>query len=146
MNRHFIIGNLVRDPEVGTSDGGHNYARFVVAVNRSYKRDGEPDADFMRVTAWGSLGDSCGRYLTKGKKVAVIGESRASAWKTQDGEPRSQIEITARDVEFLTPKGTGNGAPPQEPGYLAGKGNGQGDGSGAGQGKMQVVDPEDVPW
>ena len=111
MNKHYIIGNLARDPETGTTESGVNWCRFVVAVNRRYKRDGQPEADFMQVTAWRGLGESCAKYLAKGKKVAVIGESRAGAWIGREGQARGQIEITADDVEFLSPGGSGNREP-----------------------------------
>lgn len=111
MNKHTIIGNLVRDPETGTTDGGVNWCRFTVAVNRRWKKEGQPEADFFQVTAWRGLGDSCAKYLAKGRKVAVIGESRASAWIGRDGSARGQVEITADDVEFLSPGGSGSREP-----------------------------------
>lgn len=120
MNQHTIIGNLVRDPETGNTQGGTQYCRFTVAVNRRYKREGGPEADFMRVTVFGGLAESCGRYLKKGKKVAVTGESQASAWNGQDGKARGQIEITAREVEFLSPgEGRQHDAPPEDPPWVA---------------------------
>ncbi len=106
MNKHIIIGNLAHDPETGTTDSGVNWCRFTVAVNRRYKRDGQPEADFMRVTAWRGLGDSCAKYLAKGKKVCVIGASQAGAWIGKDGSAKGQIEITADDVEFLSAGGS----------------------------------------
>ena len=84
MNAHFIIGNLVRDPETGTTPAGVGWTRFVVAVRKRYPKEGEPDAEFMRVTAWRGLGENCAKYLAKGKKVAVVGESRASAWISRE--------------------------------------------------------------
>lgn len=108
MNKQIIIGNLVRDPERGTTPSGVNYARFTVAVRKRYHRDGESDSDFFRVTAWRGLGDSCAQYLSKGKKVSVVGPSSISVYMGNDGQPRGQIEIQADEVEFLTPKGQQN--------------------------------------
>ncbi len=110
MNKQIIIGNLVRDPERGTTPSGVNYARFTVAVRKRYNRDGEPDSDFFRVTAWRGLGDSCAQYLNKGKKVAVIGPSGISVYTGTDGKPRGQIEIQADEVEFLSPRGQQSGS------------------------------------
>jgi single-strand DNA-binding protein len=140
MNKHYIIGNLVRDPETGTTESGIGWCRFTVAVNRKYKRDGQPEADFMQVTAWRGLGDSCAKYLAKGKKVAVIGESRAGAWTGRDGQARGQIEITADDVEFLSPGGSGTREPTDAdaPGAAAPAVD---PASG-----MAVVNPEDLPY
>ena len=91
MNAHFIIGNLVRDPETGTTPAGVGWTRFVVAVRKRFPKEGEPDAEFMRVTAWRGLGENCAKYLAKGKKVAVVGESRASAWISREGSARGRL-------------------------------------------------------
>lgn len=115
MNQHIIIGNLTRDPETGTTESGYHWCHFSVAVNRRKKKDedgdGREDAEFIRVTAWHALGDSCGKYLKKGRKVCVVGESRARGWIGEDGQPRAQIELLARDVEFLGSRGDGAGQP-----------------------------------
>lgn len=112
MNLHVIIGNLVRDPETGTTNGGVNWCTFTVAVNRRNKKEGQPEADFIRVTAWRGLADNCAKWLKKGRKVCVTGESEAHAWMGQDGGARAQIELTARDVEFL---GGGQGSGERTP-------------------------------
>lgn len=104
MNKITVIGNLTRDPETGTTKDGVSWTRFSLAVRKPRPKDGQPDAEFMRVTAWRGLGDSCAKYLAKGRKVCVVGYAESHAWMGQDGSPRSQIEITADDVEFLTPK------------------------------------------
>ena len=111
MNQHMIIGNLTHDPETGTTDNGVNWCRFKVAVRKKYKRDGGPDADFIRVTAWRGLGDTCAKYLKKGRKVAVIGEPKAHAWIGQGGDARGQLELTADEVEFLSSAEGGRGEP-----------------------------------
>lgn len=74
MNKYFIIGNLVRDPETGTTESGVNWCTFTVAARKKRPKEGEPDAEFVRVTAWRGLGDTCAKYLAKGRKVRVIGE------------------------------------------------------------------------
>jgi len=103
MNQLTIIGNLVRDPETGTTESGVNWCRFVVAARKKRPKENEPDAEFIRVTAWRALGDSCARFLAKGKKVCVIGEPKVHAWNGRDNEARGQIEMNADDVEFLSP-------------------------------------------
>ena len=119
MNKVFLIGNLTRDPETRTTQSGVNLCSFTIAVNRrraSNADAGQPEADFFRVTAWRQLGDICARYLAKGRKVAVTGSVSASAYQGSDGQPRASLEVTADDVEFLTPRGeagepAGNYAP-----------------------------------
>lgn len=142
MNRHIIIGNLTRDPEIGAAPSGAHWTRFVVAVNKRYRREGEPEADFMRVTCWNALADNCAKYLSKGKKVAVVGESTAHGWTSREGDPRAQIEITAQEVEFLTPSGSGLNNPPEEPAWNQSRGHGD----GAQDPDGTVVNPEDLPY
>ena len=109
MNKLTIIGNLTRDPESKTTNNGKTVCNFTVAVNRRQKRDqnsNQPEADFFRVAAWGALGESCAKYLAKGRKVAVVGAVQVSTYTAQDGSTRASLDISfAEDVEFLSPKG-----------------------------------------
>lgn len=104
MNRLFIIGNVVKDPELRTTPQGKNVCTFVVAVNRRKKVEGQPDADFFRVSAWDAMGENCAKYLTKGKKVSVFGAVSVHAYSTQKGEPGASLEVLANEVEFLSPR------------------------------------------
>lgn len=104
MNLLFIIGNLTRDPETRTTVNGSTVCSFTVAVNRTRKIEGQPDADFFRVSAWNQLGDNCQRYLAKGRKVAVTGSVSVHTYTGQDGVTRAQMEVLAQNVEFLSPK------------------------------------------
>jgi len=113
MNKLFIIGNLTRDPELRTTAAGDSVCSFSVAVNRRGRRDnqgGQPEADFFRVTAWRALGENCSKFLSKGRKVAVTGSVRVSTYQAQDGTTRASLEVQADDVEFLSPRGEGEGA------------------------------------
>ena len=108
MQKLTIIGNLTGDPELRTTTTGSEVCNFTVAVNRRKTANNQtPEADFFRVSAWGERGKVCNQYLTKGKKVAVIGQVSARAYTTQDGTARASLEVFAEDVEFLTPKGNG---------------------------------------
>lgn len=108
MNRLTIIGNLVADPQLRATPSGVSVCTFTVAVNRRAKgKDGERQTDFFRVAAWRQLGENCARYLTKGKKVAVIGEVSARAFEGKDGTIRASLEVNADEVEFLSPASTG---------------------------------------
>ena len=106
MNKVFIVGNLTKDPEQRTTQNGVSVCSFNVAVNRRLGANAEhPEADFFKVTAWRQLGENCARYLAKGRKVSVVGSVSASAYTGNDGQPKASLEITADDVEFLSPKG-----------------------------------------
>lgn len=121
MNKTFIIGNLTHSPELKTVSGGISVCTFTVAVNKRNRArtagaspsrtaheiagGQEPEADFFRVTAWRQLGENCAKYLDKGRKVAVTGAISTRAYQGKDGSPRASLELTADDVEFLSPKG-----------------------------------------
>ena len=104
MNRLFITGNCTKDPELRTTPQGKSVCTFTVAVNRRKKTEGQPDADYFRVTAWDQMGENCGKYLTKGKKVAVVGAVSVHVFTTQKGEPGASLEVIASEVEFLSPR------------------------------------------
>lgn len=120
MNKLTIIGNLTADPELRTIPSGVSVCTFTVAVNR---RSGKEDrqTDFFRVAAWRQLGETCSRYLSKGRKVCVIGEVTARAYEGKDGTLRASLEVTADEVEFLTPRAEGSSYPtdprPSAPSY-----------------------------
>ena len=111
-----IIGNLTHDPETRSTPSGVTVCSFTVAVNRRFaKQDGSRETDFFRVNAWRQMGENCSRYLTKGKKVAVIGELQARTYEAKDGTTRMSLDILADEVEFLTPRNSDEGgasAPP----------------------------------
>lgn len=104
MNRLFIIGNLTADPELRTTPSGKTVCSFTVAVSRRNKVEGQPEADFFRVAAWSQLGENCGKYLSKGKKVSVIGSVSVRTYQTQKGEYRASMEVMAQEIEFLSPR------------------------------------------
>lgn len=104
MNKLTIIGNLTKNPELRTTATGLSVCTFSVAVNRKRQQEGQPDADFFRVTAWRQLGEICAKYLDKGRKVCVVGPVSVNTYTGSDGKTRASMEVTAEDVEFLTPK------------------------------------------
>lgn len=124
MNKLIIIGNLTRDPELRATPSGKSVCNFTVAVNRRRSQNnGQPEADFFRVTVWNQLGENCQRYLAKGRKVSVVGPVSASTYQASDGSTRVQLEVTAEDVEFLSSRNddqaAGGYAAPAAPTYPA---------------------------
>lgn len=106
MNHLTLIGNLTRDPEVAATKSGVPVCRFAIAVNRNYTSvDGNREADFFNVTAWRAQAESCGKYLKRGSKVAVIGSLQNRAYEDKQGVKRTVTDIIADEVEFLTPVG-----------------------------------------
>ena len=118
MNKITLIGNLTRDPEMRTTNSGVAVCGFTIAVNRRFAgQGGERQTDFVRINAWRQLGDVCAKYLAKGRKVAVIGELQARTYEASDGSTRMSLDVSADEVEFLTPNGDkdGSGASPTDP-------------------------------
>ena len=105
MNKLTIIGNLTKDPELRVTTTGVNVCSFTVAVNRRKKVEGQPEADYFRVVTWKTLAELCARFLSKGRKVGVIGEVSLNTWE-KDGKHGAGMEISAQEVEFLSPKQT----------------------------------------
>ena len=103
MNKVVLIGNLVRDPEVRATQNGISVCNFTVAVNRRFKKEnGEQETDFLNVIAWRQLAELCGKYLAKGRKVAVTGSIQTRTYEAKDGSKRTAWDIVADEVEFLT--------------------------------------------
>ena len=91
-----------------TTQSGKNVCNFTVAVNRKKTPNNQnPEADYFRVSAWEQRGEVCAKYLSKGKKVCVIGTVAARAYTTSKGEVAASLEVTAEEVEFLSPRSEG---------------------------------------
>ena len=105
LNRIVIIGRLTRDPEMRQTPSGTAVCTFTLAVDRSFKSaNGERETDFIPVVAWRQLGETCGRYLAKGKLAAVDGRLQIRTYQAQDGSKRTAAEVVADNVRFLSPK------------------------------------------
>lgn len=110
MNKVVLIGNLVRDPEVRATQSGISVCNFTVAVNRRFKKEnGEQETDYLNVIAWRQLAELCGKYLAKGRKVAVMGSIQTRTYEAKDGSKRTAWDIVADEVEFLTPQNQQSG-------------------------------------
>ena len=103
LNQLTIIGNLVKDQELRTTQSGKEVCTFTVAVNRPKRNNEDQGADFFRVSAWGELGKLCGKYLGKGRKVCVVGRVSLHTYD-KDGKTGANMEVLAEGVEFLSPK------------------------------------------
>ena len=115
MNKITLIGNLTHDPEVRSTPNGVTVCSFTIAVNRRFAgANGERPTDFFRINAWRQLGETCARFLSKGRKVAVIGELQARTYESKDGSTRMSLDVQADEVEFLSPKQQEDGAAPAQ--------------------------------
>lgn len=101
MNKVFMTGRLVKDPEmrdVKVGDDIVKKCRFRIAVAR---RNAENETDFFNVVVWRKQAENCGKYLKKGSKVSVIGRLENSSFAGKDGKEVQNTDIVAEEVEFL---------------------------------------------
>jgi single-strand DNA-binding protein len=100
FNKAFILGRVVKKPEVRVTGGGQQVANFSVAVNERLGKDKEKTT-FFNCVAWGTLGELCGQYLDRGREVMV--EGRLDVRQVEkDGQKRTYTDIVCRDVQFLS--------------------------------------------
>lgn len=108
MNKWIGIGRLVRDPEVRYSQGGNGesmaIARYSLAVNRRYKRAGEPEADFVNCVCFGKSAEFVEKYFRKGTKVAVAGAIRTGNYTNKDGQKVYTTDVVIDEQEFAESK------------------------------------------
>lgn len=130
LNKVTLIGNLGKDPVLKQVGQGIALCDFSIACTEKYKdRDGNmvEKTEWVNLTAWRGLAETCGKYLAKGSKVYVEGKLETQSWEDkQTQEKRYKTIVVADKVIFLTPKGGSNGASPAQQGGGARSGNGQG--------------------
>ena len=115
MNKVIQIGCLTRDPDVRYSQAAEPMAvaKFSIAVNRKFKREGEPEADFFNVTAFGKLGQFVEKYLKKGTKIALTGKLQNNNYTDKNGVKRYEVQIIAEEIEFAGAKKEESGRAPE---------------------------------
>ena len=102
MNKVILMGRLTRDPEVRT--GEMTVARYSLAVDRRFKREGEPTADFINCVAFGKAGEFAEKYLKKGTKIAVTGRIQTGSYTNKDGVKINTTDIIIEEQEFAESK------------------------------------------
>ncbi|MBI1334458.1 MAG: single-stranded DNA-binding protein [Armatimonadetes bacterium] len=102
VNRVVLSGRLTADPELRETSTGKSVATFTIAVQKKGKpREGEPTADFLRITTWGHSAKYVHDYLLKGRLVACDGRIQTRRWQDQTGQNRESMEIVADNVYAL---------------------------------------------
>ena len=101
MNKLFIIASLGNDPVTRVTKDGIQVTSFNVAVNGRGK-DAAPI--WFKINAWRGLAENCQKYLSKGKKIAVVGSVSLNTYTGNDGKQRASLEVNADEVEFLSPR------------------------------------------
>ena len=115
MNKVVLVGRLTRNPETMYTHGDSPTAisRYTLAVDRRYKKEGQPDADFIRCVALGRAGEFAERYFTQGMRVAISGRIQTGSYTNRDGVKVYTTEVVAEDQEFAQNKNEGHAQPAQ---------------------------------
>jgi len=104
VNRVVLIGRLVRDPELKSTNAGTYFCKFTLASNRTiFQKEGEnkDEVGFFDCVAWGKLAEVVSKYTQKGKRVSVDGSLRFSSWESAEGKKQSKVEIYVENLQFL---------------------------------------------
>ncbi len=109
LNVVAIMGRLVADPELRTTQSGISVASFRIACDRSYARPGEQrQADFFDVVAWRQQAEFVCKYFQKGSLIAIDGSLQTRQYQDKNGNNRTAFEIVANNINFAGPKNSGS--------------------------------------
>ena len=114
MNKVILMGRLTRDPEVRYSQGENAtaVARYSLAVDRRFRREGEPTADFINCVAFGRAAEFAERYLRQGTKIAITGRIQTGSYTNRDGVKVYTTDIVVEEQEFAESKAAGGASTP----------------------------------
>ncbi|HIT67448.1 MAG TPA: single-stranded DNA-binding protein [Candidatus Merdisoma merdipullorum] len=106
MNKVILMGRLTRDPDVRYSQGesATAVARFTLAVDRRFRRDGDTSADFIGCVAFGRQAEFAEKYLRQGTKVVLTGRIQTGSYTNRDGQKVYTTDVVAEDLEFAESK------------------------------------------
>lgn len=116
MNKVILMGRLTRDPDVRYSQGekATAIARYTLAVDRRFKQEGQPSADFINCLALGRNGEFAEKYLHKGTKVVVVGSWQTGSYTNKDGNKVYTNECLIENCEFAESKAAAQNSHPAE--------------------------------
>ena len=137
MNKVILSGRLTKDPEVRYTQGANTMAvaRYTLAVDRRFKKEGEASADFINCVAFGKTGEFAEKYFRKGTKIAIVGRLQTGSYTNKDGQKVYTTDVVLDDIEFAESKGNQSDSSRPEP-------------SSVGDGFMQIPDgyDENLPF
>ena len=115
MNKIILLGRIVRDPEVRYTQGDNSMAiaKFSLAVNRRFKKENEPEADFFNCTAFGKQAEFVEKYLKQGTKILLSGRIQNDNYTNKEGQKVYSIQIMVEEIEFAESKNNSTSEPSQ---------------------------------
>lgn len=113
LNKVILIGRIVRDPELKSTQSGALYCRFSLAVNKTFTQNGEKkeDVSFIDCVAWQRLAEIINQYAKKGKQICVEGRLNQRSWTDDQGNNRSALSVVVESMQLLGSKDGQNSAP-----------------------------------
>jgi single-strand DNA-binding protein len=105
MNKCIFIGRLTKDPEISYSTNQVAIAKFTLAVNRKFKQEGQPTADFLNFVAFGKTAEFIGKYFEKGSGMGVTSRVQNRNWDDQEGKKHYATDFVVEEVDFAGNKG-----------------------------------------
>ncbi len=111
MNKVILMGRLTRDPDVRYTQGANAtaVARYTLAVNRKFHKDGEQSADFINCVAFGKNGEFAEKYLRQGTKIVVSGRIQTGSYTNRDGQKVYTTDVVVEEHEFAESKAASGG-------------------------------------
>ena len=109
MNAVQLVGRFTRNPDVRYTDGGMSIARFSLAVDRRYKKEGEQTADFINCVAFGKTAEFIEKYFSQGMKIGLTGRIQTGSYTNKDNQKVYTTDVVAEQVEFVESKSQGGG-------------------------------------
>ena len=105
MKKVILIGRLTKDPEIRYTAGNNTaVCQFTVAVDRRFKSENQPTADFIPIVAWRQTAEFVSKYFTKGSRIALVGQIQTRSWDDTEGKKHYVTEVIADEVEFCESK------------------------------------------
>lgn len=107
MNNVSLVGRLTREPEVkyNQAETPLAIARFGIAVDRKFKKEGQQEADFPSIVAFGKTAEFVEKYFTKGMRIGIVGRIQTGSYTNKEGVKIYTTEVLAENVEFVESKG-----------------------------------------
>lgn len=103
INNVTLVGRICKDLELKYTPGGMAYCKFTLAVNRQFKKDGQPEADFIPITVFNKQAENLANYMSKGSQIGVIGQIQTGSYE-KDGQRIFTTDVIASSVQFLEAK------------------------------------------
>lgn len=108
MNNVTLLGRLVKDPELRSTQSGTAVASFTIAVDREYSKDKERETDFIPCVAWKGAGETIAKFFHKGQRILVAGKLQTRSYTDKEGNKRTAFEVVVRDFDFIEKRESGS--------------------------------------